>query len=60
MNTEELTHADTCEEELRAGMTIDRTRITGQPVAECAGCKFVSAYWECACDLEHNCEEYAY
>lgn len=51
---------ETCEAELRAGITISNAWITGQPVAECAGCKFTAVYWECACDLEHECEEYAY
>lgn len=26
--------------------------------ATCDNCSFVCAYWECACELEHDCEEY--
>lgn len=34
-----------------------RTTFTGELRARCTECEFVSAYWECACDLYHVCEE---
>lgn len=44
-------------EPMPKGMTIYNARITGQPLAECANCSYKCAYGECACDLEHDCEE---
>lgn len=32
--------------------------MTNEPRAKCKKCTFVSAYWECGCDLTHNCKEY--
>ena len=26
--------------------------------ATCSKCSFVCGYWECACELEHECEDY--
>lgn len=34
------------------------TWFTGNFVAKCKKCNFVSAYWECGCELEHDCDEY--
>jgi hypothetical protein len=31
-------------------------RLTGEFRAECKMCDFVSAYFECGCDLRHDCE----
>jgi hypothetical protein len=34
------------------------SRITGAFIAYCKNCYFKCAYWECGCELEHNCKEY--
>lgn len=36
-------------------VTVRETTLTRQPVAECSRCEFVSAYWDCPCDLIHQC-----
>ena len=30
--------------------------LTGESRARCTECNFVSALWECGCDLWHDCE----
>lgn len=30
----------------------------GFAVASCDGCSFRCAYWECACELDHDCREF--
>ena len=49
---------DICTEELA-----DKIRIGygtfGTHRAICVGCSFTSAYWECACELNHDCNEEA-
>lgn len=32
--------------------------FTGAFIAKCKKCNFVCAYWECGCELEHDCNEY--
>lgn len=44
---------DVCDEALPEGIWITR----GFGTANCRYCNFRSAYWECACDLEHDCNE---
>jgi len=29
----------------------------GGYTATCSKCSFVCGYWECACELEHDCQE---
>lgn len=31
--------------------------MSGMPIANCRFCSYACAYWECACELEHDCEE---
>jgi hypothetical protein len=38
-------------------MIYGRSRLAGTPSASCEECDFVSVYWECEEDLEHNCVE---
>jgi hypothetical protein len=49
---------ETCQELVPAKIRIYSAHFTGATVAECKRCNFLSAYFECACDLEHNCNEY--
>lgn len=32
------------------------SHLGGNLIASCSRCSFVSAYWECGCDLVHVCE----
>lgn len=41
---------------LPIGITLTSARFTGNPIAECEFCEYRCAYWECPCELEHNCE----
>lgn len=45
-----------CDCSLPKGMTITQGRITGNPIAECSNCDYRCAYWEHACELEHDCQ----
>jgi len=47
---------DICTEPLPEGMRTYRTRLAGNLMAECERCDRVFAYWECACELAHDCE----
>lgn len=31
------------------------SRLSGSLVATCSNCNFVCAYWDCPCELEHEC-----
>lgn len=42
-----------CEAELPDGISIAR----GTAFASCYKCGYRCAYWECACDLVHDCED---
>lgn len=42
--------------ELPSGVSVGFSRISGAYVAKCSKCSFVCAYWECACELVHDCE----
>ena len=56
------TEIATCEccVELQDTIETYHARICGSYVARCttAGCEFASAYWECGCELNHNCRDY--
>lgn len=39
-----------------AGVSVGRSRLAGTLLAECAVCGWRCAYWECACDLAHDCD----
>lgn len=47
-----------CSEPIPSTIDFYSSRLAGEPRAKCRECGFVSAYWECACDLEHNCDEF--
>lgn len=34
--------------------------FTAEPRARCKKCDFVSAYWECGCELQHACKDYTH
>lgn len=34
------------------------SRFGGNSCARCTKCQFVAVYWECGCELEHDCAEY--
>ena len=34
----------------------NRAWFSGEGRAYCHACQFVSAYWECGCELEHDCK----
>lgn len=53
----EVQDTHTCDTELPKSVYFSNTRITGASIAECSACGFKSAYWECACDLVHECQE---
>lgn len=43
---------------LPESIRISHARFTGNPIAECDRCEdFCVACWECACELEHDCQE---
>lgn len=49
-------HAEQCP--TPKGIEFYQSRMTGEPRARCNKCEFVSAYWECGCDLLHDCKEW--
>ena len=49
---------DTCTEPLPEKISTYHARITGHYLASCIFCDFLSVFWECACDLEHDCGDY--
>jgi len=46
-------HAQECEPP--ATIEFYSAHLTGEGRARCTACNFVSAYWECGCELEHDC-----
>lgn len=38
-----------------AGVMVTSARWTGAPLAVCAWCDWRCGYWDCACDLAHDC-----
>lgn len=47
---------ETCTAPLPDGIEIYSARFTGEGRARCLHCNFVCGYWDCACELEHDCE----
>lgn len=47
-------HAEICEPP--KNITFGSAQWSGEGRAYCKKCDYVSGYWECGCDLEHNCE----
>lgn len=52
----ECAHAEECE--TPKNIDFYSAWFTGEGRAKCTKCNFVSAYWECACDLSHSCKDY--
>ena len=48
---------DECTELAPESISFYSARMTGTGVAECKDCDFKSVYWECACDLFHDCND---
>jgi hypothetical protein len=49
---------DTCTAPLPENLEIFSAHFGGHAVAECKLCNFKSVFWDCAHELEHDCEEY--
>lgn len=43
---------------LPKGINTYYAHLSGAYVASCVNCEYVCAYWECACELAHNCKDY--
>lgn len=52
---EEQAHA-TCK--APKSISTGHSRITGDYTASCNRCAYRCAYWECACELAHDCKDY--
>jgi hypothetical protein len=37
-------------------MTVYRSHMAGNLAAKCERCTTIWGYWECACELAHDCE----
>lgn len=46
-----------CSEALPDGVSVGFSQFSGTYRAVCERCSFVSAYWECPCELRHDCAE---
>ena len=44
-----------CDAGLPSGVVVGFSRFGGSYVASCENCGFVCAYWDCACELAHDC-----
>ena len=53
MNTLE---EERCTQTPPESVEFDCARFTGNPVARCTQCEFVCVYWECNCELFHDCD----
>lgn len=49
---------DECQEPAPKTISFYNARFTGGAVAQCSNCRFTSVFWECNCELEHDCDEY--
>jgi hypothetical protein len=47
-----------CTEPAPESIAVYRAHFTGTPVAACTNCRFITSFFECSHDLQHNCEEY--
>jgi len=45
-----------CDTELQYSVKIHTAHLGGHAVATCSECDFTCVYWDCACDLVHECE----
>lgn len=46
---------DHCDAPIPDGMTVTVSRITGDVSAVCDRCGWRCFYWDCGCDLAHDC-----
>jgi hypothetical protein len=49
-------HAEECDPPRK--IFFGNARISGEYRAYCHACQFVSAYFECGCDLQHECKDW--
>jgi hypothetical protein len=47
-----------CNEPAPESIRFYSAHFGGHGVAECTLCNFKSVSWDCACSLEHDCNEY--
>lgn len=47
---------DICENPMPKYMKTQHSNLSGDYVAICEKCDYVCAYWECACELMHECK----
>lgn len=47
-----------CDAQPTTVMTYHHSQFGGAFNAYCNSCSFVCSYWECACELIHDCEAY--
>jgi hypothetical protein len=52
----ECAHAEDCKPKKK--MRFYSAHFGGHGVASCKNCTFTAVYFECGCDLLHNCNEY--
>ena len=45
-----------CDSKTPNGMTIYHSHFGGNLVAKCNSCTTIWGYWECACELVHDCQ----
>lgn len=46
-----------CDSQGPKGMSFGMSSFGGAYVAKCSKCSYVCAYWECPCELEHDCNK---
>lgn len=49
---------DECQEPMPETISVREATFTGGAVAECSDCLYRCVYWECPCDLIHDCEDF--
>jgi hypothetical protein len=49
---------DECAEPAPEWISFYNARFTGTPVAACTNCRFITSFFECGHDLQHDCNEY--
>ena len=55
---EDVFDYECCEAKLPKKMSVGFSHFGGAYVAKCSKCSYVCAYWECACELRHDCGAY--
>lgn len=49
---------DVCDAPAPETIEFYRSHFGGEGRAKCTECNFVSIYWECGHELEHDCDQY--